>query len=62
MFSKMEYWKRRNANLRGQGDKPRLVGNQYSATSQWPTKPVSKKALKNNTKRARKHVEPTISA
>ncbi|HJQ07978.1 MAG TPA: hypothetical protein VJ836_00690 [Candidatus Saccharimonadales bacterium] len=49
MFDKAEYWKNRKAGIRGQGVelkviRPATVGN----------KSVTKKALRKNTKRARK--------
>jgi hypothetical protein len=65
-FDKEEYWKRRHNTvttgkgkkkveisrpLRGQGDKPAKKYVEFNPVS---TKPVSKKALLKNTKRARK--------
>jgi hypothetical protein len=50
MFDKAEYWKNRKAGKRGQGVAFNPIGG-YATTV---TKPVSKKALLKNTKRARK--------
>jgi hypothetical protein len=52
-FDKEEYRKRRKEGLRGQGD-PLKPDNTISPVVTPSTKPVSKKAIRKNTKRARK--------
>lgn len=53
MFNPKEYWKNRKAGKRGQGEEFNPVGGQAKVGG----KPVSKKALLKNTKRARKAVK-----
>jgi hypothetical protein len=55
MGFKAEYRKRREAGLRGQGEEFNPKGKAHSSPD-WPRKPVSKKAMLKNTKRARKAV------
>jgi len=51
MFNKEEYWKNRKEGKRGQGESP--ITARFLTTVAKSTKPVSKKAIKKNTKRAR---------
>lgn len=55
MGFKADYRKRREAKLRGQGDRFDMLGKVY-LDPDWPRKPVSKKAKLKNTKRARKEL------
>lgn len=55
MFDKILYWKRRKDGLRGQGDKLNLRRGVAIAAGP-STKPVSAKAIRKNSKRARKAV------
>lgn len=57
-MDKQEYWKCRVQGLRGQGKSFNPVVKVHSDVD-WPKKPVSKKALLKNTKRARKAALPT---
>ena len=56
VMDKEQYWKNRKAGIRGQGLEPSPVVG-YHLYPDWEKKKPSKKAIKKNTRRARKWQE-----
>lgn len=54
-FDKKQYWYRRNNGWRGQYEVPATTIRHYT-TNEFNPKPVTKKAMLKNTKRARKEL------